>query len=344
MVPLDQVQQFERLHEHREHLEEWVKCCPDEERELRLGPASKDELQAHLVVLGTAVEKAAEGTLGACSVCGGFVDDELLEMDYTACVCLDHLSPEEKRSLESELELAQSVQRSLLPQQVPDTPALETAAFSRPAQYVGGDYFDFFRFQNGAHGLAIGDVAGHGVSAGLPMAAIQTLLRTLIPTSNAPHDVVQHVNRLFIHNLRYTTFVALFLGAFDPESLTLTYCNAGHTPPLLYRESESDGVREHWLMPTGAAIGLVEDDTLYGLGVIQLQIGDILLFCTDGVTEAINPSGEQFGWQRLAQSVSQGGRSSARDLVRRVRQDLEKFTQGQPQDDDITLVVCRING
>jgi len=338
MVPVVQKQIQESLLEKRENLSQWLVTTPVKMRQVYLGAADEAVVQSQLDNLDTAVGKAAEGTLGICEVCSDYIDTRLLEMDYTACVCLDHLSLEEKRSLEMELELAQTVQRSLLPQQVPDTPLLETAAFSRPAQIVGGDYFDFFRFQDGSHGIAIGDVAGHGVSASLHMASVQALLRSMIPTSDAPHEVVGHVNRLLIHNVRFTNFVALFLGAFDPETYTLTYCNAGHIPPLLLTKG-----RVMWLGPTGAAIGLVEDMP-YRLETLELQPGDVLLLCTDGVTEAENTAGEQFGGERLAAAAMERRESSARDLVQGIRQALETFSAGQPLADDVTIVAYKVAG
>ncbi|MFA9404061.1 MAG: PP2C family protein-serine/threonine phosphatase, partial [Anaerolineales bacterium] len=102
------------------------------------------------------------------------------------CVCLDHFSVEEVRDLEHELELAQAVQKTLLPQAIPKMPGLEIAAYSRPAQLLGGDYFDFTEFKDGKYGLAIADVAGHGVSASLHMASIQAMLRSIVPTSHSP--------------------------------------------------------------------------------------------------------------------------------------------------------------
>lgn len=326
------------LLEKRQQLNEWLEE-PAEKRQVQLGPASEEAVQSHLEVIDTAVEQADDGTLGICIVCHGSVEEVLVEMDYTTKVCLDDMSPEQARSLEMELQLAQTVQRSLLPQDVPDTPLLETAAFTRPAQIVGGDYFDFFRFQDGAHGLAIGDVAGHGVSASLHMASVQALLRTLIPISQAPSDVVEHVNRLLIHNVRFATFVSLFLGAFDPKSHTLAYCNAGHNPPLVYRGG--NGGDALWLSPTGAAIGLVED-VPFRAEKVQMMPGDVLLLYTDGVPEAVNLQGEQFGYERLAQSLRGWGNSSAREVIQGIRQELDSFTQGGPLTDDVTLVVAKI--
>ncbi len=110
---------------------------------------------------------------------------------------------------------------------------MELAAFSKPAQMVGGDYFDFFQFRRRRRqGLAIADVAGHGISASLHMASIQTLLRTLIPSSNSPQEVVEHLHRLLVHNMRFDNFVTLFLASYNPETQTLIYSNAGQNPPL----------------------------------------------------------------------------------------------------------------
>jgi hypothetical protein len=146
-----------------------------------LGPSTEQSVRTRLDVIDDTISKADSKTLGKCEVCHEDVEPELLEVDYTARVCLEHLSKEERRNLQNELELAQDVQKMLLPQEVPNIPGLEIAAFSRPAQIVGGDYFDFIDFSNGLHGLAIADVAGHGVSASLHMASIQALLRTLVP-------------------------------------------------------------------------------------------------------------------------------------------------------------------
>jgi sigma-B regulation protein RsbU (phosphoserine phosphatase) len=342
MEPVFQKQVQQSLHEKREHLSHWLESSPLDKRQVTLGPASQADVQTHLEVMDTAIDKASAGALGVCEVCKGSIDTELLEMDYTVCVCLDDLSLHERRALELELELAQTVQRSLLPYEVPDTPHLETAAFSRPAQIISGDYFDFFRFQDGAHGLAIGDVAGHGVSASLHMASMQALLRTLIPSSRAPHEVVEHINRLMIHNVRFATFMSFFLAAFDPSTYTLTYCNAGHTPPLLFRRNDGmDSVR--LLGPTGAAIGLVED-VPFSAETLQLAHGDVLLMCTDGVTEAINQKEELFGLERLTRLVHTAWDHSPRDLILEIRQALGEFTAGLALEDDVTIVACKVIG
>lgn len=333
---------FERirvsLQEQRQNLTDWFTAAPAWKKQVRLGPVDERAIKARVQVLDTAIEKTKTHTLGLCEVCHDYIEPSRLEMDYTCCVCLDHLSAEEKNRLESELELATKVQQALLPQQVPeDIPGLELAAFSRPAEIVGGDYFDFFHFQDGVHGLVIGDVAGHGMSASLLMASLQASLRTLALDYHAPVDVVRRLNLLFCHNIHLTKFVTLFLARFEAQTNELTYCNAGHNPPLLYRSRPNGQDRLFYLRPTGAAIGLVEDFQ-FEAETVTLMPGDILLLYTDGVTEAMNPDDEEFGQERLVELVRSGAHWSAQELVRQVRHRLQAFTHGQPPADDTTIV------
>lgn len=118
----------------------------------------------------------------------------------------------------------------LLPQEVPDIPGVEIAAFTRPAQIVGGDYFDFLDFQDQGQGIVIADVAGHGIAAGMHLASVQSLLRALVPGIASPAELAKKLNKLFIHNINYTTFVSFFISSLNPREKTLTYCNAGHNP------------------------------------------------------------------------------------------------------------------
>jgi sigma-B regulation protein RsbU (phosphoserine phosphatase) len=328
------------LLEKRQNLNQWLQKTTPEKLQIQVCSLDEECVQAHLEVIESAVEKVEEGTLGVCEVCHDIVDPHLLEMDYTTCVCLEHLSRREREQLETELEFLQAVQKALLPQQPPEIPDLSLAAFSRPAQIVGGDYFDFLRFKDGAHGLVIADAMGHGVSASLLISSLQAALRTLVPESVSPAEVLQRVNRIFLHNINFTTFVTALLGHYEPATHTFTYCNAGHNPPLLL--NARDG-RETWLNPTGAAIGLLEAYAPTAQAV-SLRQGDILLFYTDGVTEASNAQGEQFGSERLAQVVRQNTSLPAQELLHKLRQSLDDFLEGRPLEDDATLVACRLDG
>jgi sigma-B regulation protein RsbU (phosphoserine phosphatase) len=233
------------------------------------------------------------------------------------------------------------VQRSLLPQQVPETPYLQIAAYSRPAQIIGGDYFGFFRFSDGAEGLAIADVAGHGVSASLHMASVHALLQTLTAISGSPAEVLEYVQRLFVHNASFSTFVTVFLCSYNPGTRTLTYSNAGHNPPLLATCRPDGSKVTCWLRPTAPAIGLVEN-LQFPVATLGVQPGDALLLYTDGVVEAIDRSGAEYGDGRLAEIFERLADSPARAILHEVRGDLERFVDGEPLADDATLVVCKI--
>jgi serine phosphatase RsbU (regulator of sigma subunit) len=332
----------DRLRAKRAALWQWAQG-PAADRLARLGPAPEQRLNRHLHVLDDCVQKAADGSLGICRICHGYVEPELLAMDYTSMICLSHYSEDELRRLEAELELSQAVQRALLPSSVPDISGVEMAAFSRPAQIVGGDYFDFVRFRDGAHGVAIGDVAGHGVAASLLMASLQTALRTFVGQCHSPAEVMQMLNRFLVHNVNFTTFTTLFLARFEPRTQRLTYANAGHNPPLLWRTPNSHPGELQWLDPTGAAIGLLEDGP-YQAETVDLATDDVLLLYTDGVSEATNADREEFGAERLAGLVRGSSRRPAGEIVRNVREAVEQFGAGRPLADDTTILIAKING
>jgi sigma-B regulation protein RsbU (phosphoserine phosphatase) len=322
--------------EKRDLIQEWRETVPEVQQDAILGPAGEEGLQVHLHVVETSLQKAEEGTLGVCVVCHGHVDDELLQMDYTSCVCLDHYSPEERRQLENELELSQIVQRGLLPQTLPTIEGLQLAAFSRPAQIVGGDYFDFLRFEDGAHGFVLADISGHGVSAGMLMSSLQTAFHTIVPETVEPADILQRINRLYVHNVSFTTFITVFFARYDPRTRQLTYASAGHNPALLLRSADNQIYR---LQRTGAAIGLI-DGSLVGSESIELLPGDRLLLYTDGVTETTNSRGEQFGIGRLGEVLRQNPDLPAEGLLQSIRGALTDFSGGLIPEDDITLLAA----
>lgn len=330
----------EGLLEKKENLEHWQVATPESKKHLELGFADESAVQAELELIDASLEKIEEGVYGICEVCHDPVDSGLLQMDYTSTVCLGHYTETELRQLESELELSQIIQRALLPQQVPSIPGYDIAAFSRPAQIVTGDYFDFLQFEDGTHGFVVADVSGHGVSAGMLMTSLQTVFHTLAPEAHSPVDVVKQINRLYVHNINFTTFVTMFFAQLDPATGILNYASAGHNPPLLYRRSTNECI---WLKPTGAAIGLMEDLRVH-LETASLMTGDILLLYTDGVIEALNAQGnEQFGYDRLTDVIHQNEALPASELAQRIRHALNDFTQGSVLADDVTLVICIVN-
>ncbi|HET9589894.1 MAG TPA: SpoIIE family protein phosphatase [Anaerolineales bacterium] len=326
------------LDEKRRHLTEFLETASEVEKETCLCE-NEGGVHTHLQVIEASLEKVEDETLGLCVVCHGYVESSRLEVDYTAHVCLDHYSDAERRRLEAELELSQIVQRALLPQRIPDIQGIELAAFHRPSEIIGGDYFDFFQFRDGTHGLVIADVSGHGVSAGMLMSSLQTALRTIAFDSDSPAEILERINRFYIHNINFTTFVTVFLARFDPSRLTLTYVNAGHNPPAIRRKGSS---QISWLGPTAPAIGLVEEFHPRTESIV-LSKGDSLLLYTDGVTEVLNGSNKEFGQERLAEVLSQNGVLTAPGMLQVVRQGVSTFGENRPLADDVTLVALKVS-
>jgi len=327
----------ENLQEKRKALNNWFAFTPPEHRQMHLGTADENQFTEHLHVIDGVIARSGDETFGLCDVCHLYIGVQHLEMDLTASVCIDHFSEPEVRQLERELELAQSVQRALLPQNIPPIPGLELAAFSRPAQFVGGDIFDFLQFSDSAYGLVVADVSGHGVSAGLIMASLQTALRTLVPINYDPCAIIDQLQHIYQHNINLTLFITLLLGRFDMATRRFSYVSAGHNPPLLINNTG----RVAWLAPTGAAIGLVEG-AQYRLESRTLEPGDVLVFYTDGITEAMNPLRNMFGEERLADTVAGLRNLSASQIVTGLRQSVESFSEGQPLSDDATIVICKV--
>lgn len=325
----------------RQNLMAWLFNAPAQNKKVRLGSAKETAVETHLQVLDRAIEKAQSPEAGLCEICHEAIETGLLEMNYACCVCLDHFTAAEKEQLEFELSLSAKVQQALLPHQVMEIPGLDTAAFSQPAAIVGGDYFDFYHFRDGAYGLLIADVAGHGMSASLIMANLQASLRILVPEYDRPDDVLRRLSQLFYHNINMISFVSLFLARYDPQTNELTYSNAGHNPPLLYR-SRADGQKPFaWLRPTGAAVGLVEE-LEYGAKTVKLEPGDLLLLYTDGLVESTNGDDVEFGSERLIEAVAEDPISPAQGVIQRVRSRLQEFTQERPLTDDTTIVAYRV--
>lgn len=325
------------LKEKRANLEHWHETASEEKVQCQLCAEADTAFQAHMDLIDGTLAKIDQGEYGICEVCHEQIDHQLLQMDYTASVCLGHFTDAELRELESELELSQIVQRALLPQQAPSIEGMNIAAFSRPAQIVSGDYFDFLKFKDELPGLIIADVSGHGVSAGMLMTSLQTAFHTLTPEVDSPASVLERINRLYIHNINMTTFVTAFFGKLDPQARTLTYASAGHNA-YLYRAASREDL---WLGPTSPAIGLVEDFSCR-LAKIDLNAGDILLLYTDGASEAFNSQRKQFGEEALADVIRQNADATAESLIAKILQALNDFTDGIPLGDDLTLVVCKV--
>jgi sigma-B regulation protein RsbU (phosphoserine phosphatase) len=244
----------------------------------------------------------------------------------------------EQEVLKRELDIARDVQLGLLPRTRPVVPGLDYDGTCRMAREVGGDYFDFLDLGPGRLGLAVGDISGKGVSAALLMAGLQACLRSRAGLcADAPAVVVQHANESLVASTDPSRFATFFYAVYSAEGRRLRFVNAGHNPPLLLRAGTSVVSR---LRPTGMALGF-DAAASYGEGSETLAPGDLLLVFTDGLTEALNEDGEEFGEARLAGLLVGDRHLSAADLQRLMNVELDTFCGGAPRSDDVTLVVAR---
>jgi sigma-B regulation protein RsbU (phosphoserine phosphatase) len=238
---------------------------------------------------------------------------------------------------EFEMETAKGIQQSLLPEFPPRIEGFELAALNLPARQVGGDFYDFIQVSKDKWGIIIADVSGKGVPAALFMALSRTLVRANVADDTTASQAMQKANHLISQEAKMGMFVTLFYAVLDPQKRRLQYVNAGHNPPLAVKKSSGDVIL---LRAKGIAMGVI-DDAVLEEKEIELDSNDIVVFYTDGITEAINGAGEQFGEKRLIETINQNMDVSAKELIGRVKDKVFTFAQGQPQHDDFTLVVLK---
>jgi phosphoserine phosphatase RsbU/P len=243
----------------------------------------------------------------------------------------------EKERLEEEMRLAREIQERLLPKEVPSIPGVDVASLAIPSRQVGGDYFDVIRLEGRRLLLAIADVTGKGVPASLLMANLQACLRVMIPMPLTIEEATAHINRVICENTSYDKFITYFHGIYHEEDRVLHYVNAGHNPPLLIR---ADGTLER--LETGGLLLGVLKDMNYQRGVTHLAPGDVLVMYTDGVTEAMNVDGDEYGEERLEELALSRRTGTARQLIDAVYADLRAFS-GNPafMSDDLTMIVAK---
>ena len=246
-----------------------------------------------------------------------------------------YLALRDSEALERELEIAREVQRELLPRTCPEVRGLLLAGACRPAVGVGGDYYYYLQFSEERLGMVIADVAGKGIPAALLMAGLQASVRSLAGPSVEPGEVNRRLNQMLYRSTSTSRYATLFFALYDARRRILSYSNAGHFPPLhLCRE----GVVR--LMADGIPLGLFED-ARYGQGQRHVSPDDLLALYTDGIVEAPDANGVEFGEQRLVQSLERHRRRALDEMVVEVLRDLERHTGGGPAHDDATLVLVR---
>jgi sigma-B regulation protein RsbU (phosphoserine phosphatase) len=241
--------------------------------------------------------------------------------------------------LEEELSVGRQIQHSLLPASSPSFPGWQFTDLYRPARQVGGDLYDYFVLPDGGHrlGLVIGDVAGQGVPAALFMATSRTLIRSAALADLTPGSTLSEANKLILQDSPSELFLSAFYGILDTRTGTLNYANAGHNPPLLYQQTRGDFLElraRGILLCVRNRISLEEKSA-------TLDHNDILVLYTDGVTEAMNRQGEEFGVDRLRQGIAAHAEESASQILYGIVEAIDSFIGETEQPDDLTLVVAK---
>jgi sigma-B regulation protein RsbU (phosphoserine phosphatase) len=269
-------------------------------------------------------------------------DERLLAaMAAQAAICIEntrlYTQEIQQQLINQELETARTIQKSFLPQNIPQHAGWDIGAFWRPMREVAGDFYDFYTLPDGRLAVAIADVSGKGVPAALFMALTVTVLRFAMSLSLSPGDLLDHVNSRLISDQRSKMFATVFMGYLDLDSGTLQFASAGHNPPLLYRAATGRG---EYLEAPGVAVGVFKE-AAYAEETVTLANEDILVLYTDGITEVINAEEEEFGEERLEALVVQQSSCSAQELAELNAEAAAAFAQNQGAFDDETLVVVK---
>jgi sigma-B regulation protein RsbU (phosphoserine phosphatase) len=244
----------------------------------------------------------------------------------------------QRERLNREVEIAREVQERLFPQTLPPIDGIDYAGACRPALGVGGDYYDFLALPGGQLGIAIGDVSGKGIAAALTMASLQASLRgEATRMTNDLATVVSNVNRLVYEASSANRYATFFYAQYNPASRQLTYVNAGHNPPMLFHRSAGEWQMSR-LETGGTVVGLLESFP-YDQGVVTIAPDDVFVAYTDGISEAMNAADEEWGEEKMMESIRCCNGLQASEMIARIMQDADAFVAGAKQHDDMTLVV-----
>jgi sigma-B regulation protein RsbU (phosphoserine phosphatase) len=243
--------------------------------------------------------------------------------------------------MKQELEYAREIQLSMLPRSAPQVPWLDVAALSLPANEVGGDYYDYFQLDEQHLCVVVGDVTGHGVASGLILSGVRAGLNLLQDEMVAPEAILERVNRMLVRTAAPRMLMTLGVTVFSAAQRRAIVATAAHPPALHLRAADGALVEVgRGSLPLGA-----REDTTYASDPVDLAAGDLLLLYSDGLVEAVNAIGEQFGWERLEKLLVEIGREGSAAQVRdRVLREVWEFKGETAQVDDVTMVAVRIVG
>lgn len=245
-----------------------------------------------------------------------------------------------KERISNELDVASRIQKKILPADVDEIFGLEIAQYFEPAKEIGGDYYDYTILDDNVFSITIADVSGKGVPAAFLMALGRSVLKTLTLTGDfAPNENLNELNKIIYSDITEDMFITMMHSKYNKENKTLYYSNAGHNPIVVYRAS-TDSIELHTVK--GVAIGFLEEYK-YRQGKIQLNKGDIVIFYTDGITEAENSNKEMFGLERLKEVIYNNKNKSPKELRKVILESINRFRKDYEQTDDLTFVILKSN-
>ena len=240
----------------------------------------------------------------------------------------------ERQRLQEELNIAREIQQGLLASDFNVSGGWKIFGKNVPSLEVGGDYFDVIKLDNGKIALAIADVSGKGAGASLLMSNLQASLRALVNVDTNLGSMVARINNILYQNTSADKYITFFIGILDPDKRTFTFCNAGHNPPLIF--SQNGNVTE--LEEGGLIIGVMAG-AIYKVGNVVLDDGDTIVMYTDGITEAENEKGEEFGEEGLKNHVKRNLKSSPEELINSIIEEVESHAVDLSAQDDVTLLI-----
>ncbi|MGL4998779.1 MAG: SpoIIE family protein phosphatase [Cetobacterium sp.] len=242
-----------------------------------------------------------------------------------------------KERMSQELEVASRIQKRIIPKKIQKVLGLDVATFFEPAKEIGGDYYDYSLLNEKIFSITIADVSGKGVPAAFLMALVRSVLKTLELQGEEPCFNVKKLNKLIYPDITEDMFITMMHSKYNYDTKILTYSNAGHNPLVVYN-SLTQSIESHSVK--GVAIGFL-DDYNYKQGEIKLNIGDVVIYYTDGITEAENINKDLFGIERLKNILMETSSLSSKEIKKRLLAEVNSFQNGCEQNDDITFVVIK---
>jgi sigma-B regulation protein RsbU (phosphoserine phosphatase) len=296
------------------------------------GASDKTYLSGLLQEVDAALSRMDAGRFGLCETCHEPIEADRLAADPLVRLCLDHLTPPQYRELEQDLELAARIQGALLPRPDLDHAEWRTAYHYEPAGPVSGDYCDLLASEDGDLYFMLGDVSGKGVAASMLMAHLHALFRALTGVGLPLSQMIERASRVFCESTLASQYATLVCGRAGRHG-DVEVCNAGHLPPLWIHESE---VRT--IDATGLPLGLFCSEK-FPVTRIRMSAGDRLVLYTDGLSEAENGRGLEFGIQPIIDLAASQRDLPARELVQSIAGKAREFRAGAPRKDDLTVLV-----